>query len=294
MVDMLRRYVILVVTLCAALLGGLVTAPTVSAASPVTIKKIPNKKVAYGKKATIKPSVRVARNTKLVTKRLTVKKGKKVVARNRSYVRLKSGTYKVTTVAKFRTRKDRVVTSKVRRNVLTVPAYQDTPVQCVASNVRAEAAPVLFDLACTSGIFDGVHHFTDVAGGTVWADNADSHLYGYASAPVEGSRLALTLNSGRNLYQLRTVTVRKTVTTWSATKTKKRTQSLTIKQRPRPNRTEPDAWGECPSWAPIKGNGDSMIYHVPGGRWYEATIAEECFRTEAAARAAGYRASRNG
>lgn len=57
MVDMLRRYVILVVTLCAALLGGLVTAPTVSAASPVTIKKIPNKKVAYGKKATIKPSV---------------------------------------------------------------------------------------------------------------------------------------------------------------------------------------------------------------------------------------------
>lgn len=47
----------------------------------------------------------------------------------------------------------------------------------------------------------------------------------------------------------------------------------------------------CPSWAPIKGNASSGIYHVPGGRYYNATNPEECFRSEAAAVGAGYRRS---
>ncbi len=59
----------------------------------------------------------------------------------------------------------------------------------------------------------------------------------------------------------------------------------------RPNRTPP-VNGTCPSWAPIKGNASSMIYHMPGGRWYDETNPEECFATEAAARAAGYRAAK--
>ncbi|MBO1770905.1 cell wall-binding repeat-containing protein [Agrococcus sp. TF02-05] len=60
-----------------------------------------------------------------------------------------------------------------------------------------------------------------------------------------------------------------------------------------PNRTRPisGTWN-CPSWAPIKGNADSMIYHMPSGRYYASTNPEECFRTEAAAIAAGYRKSR--
>lgn len=48
----------------------------------------------------------------------------------------------------------------------------------------------------------------------------------------------------------------------------------------------------CPSWAPIKGNASSMIYHVPGGQFYNVTIPEACFSTEAAAKAAGYRKSK--
>lgn len=47
----------------------------------------------------------------------------------------------------------------------------------------------------------------------------------------------------------------------------------------------------CPAWAPIKGNANSGIYHVPGGRYYNATNPEECFRSEAAAIGAGYRRS---
>ena len=59
-----------------------------------------------------------------------------------------------------------------------------------------------------------------------------------------------------------------------------------------PNRTVPVTDWDCPSWAPIKGNADSGIYHVPSGRYYERTRPEECFRTEAAAVAAGYRKSK--
>lgn len=58
-----------------------------------------------------------------------------------------------------------------------------------------------------------------------------------------------------------------------------------------PSRTAPiDSWN-CPSWAPIKGNANSMIYHMPGGQYYAATNPEDCFRTETAAVAAGYRKS---
>ncbi|WP_344060359.1 carboxypeptidase regulatory-like domain-containing protein [Microbacterium pumilum] len=56
-----------------------------------------------------------------------------------------------------------------------------------------------------------------------------------------------------------------------------------------PSRTTPvDSW-TCPSWAPIKGNASSMIYHMPGQSFYTRTKPEECFSTEGAAQAAGYR-----
>ncbi|MGI9824724.1 sunset domain-containing protein [Agromyces sp. Marseille-Q5079] len=48
----------------------------------------------------------------------------------------------------------------------------------------------------------------------------------------------------------------------------------------------------CPSWAPIKGNADSMIYHVPSGAYYTRTNPEECFSSESAAVNAGYRKSK--
>ena len=31
-----------------------------------------------------------------------------------------------------------------------------------------------------------------------------------------------------------------------------------------------------------------MLYHLPDGRWYEATVAEVWFDTETAAKAAGF------
>jgi len=46
---------------------------------------------------------------------------------------------------------------------------------------------------------------------------------------------------------------------------------------------------DCPEMFPIKGNGNSHIYHLPGQASYGATIPELCFATEDAAAAEGYR-----
>lgn len=51
---------------------------------------------------------------------------------------------------------------------------------------------------------------------------------------------------------------------------------------------------DCPPTHPIKGNHSSSgewIYHPPGGQFYGRTIPEDCFASEADARAAGYRRS---
>jgi len=44
----------------------------------------------------------------------------------------------------------------------------------------------------------------------------------------------------------------------------------------------------APEGFPIKGNESSMIYHVPGGGSYDATIAEFYFKTAEDAEAAGF------
>jgi hypothetical protein len=53
----------------------------------------------------------------------------------------------------------------------------------------------------------------------------------------------------------------------------------------------PASENDCPPGYPIKGNGDSGIYHVPGGAYYDETNPEQCFATVEDAEAAGYRAS---
>jgi hypothetical protein len=50
--------------------------------------------------------------------------------------------------------------------------------------------------------------------------------------------------------------------------------------------------GACPDGYPIKANGNSGIFHVPGGRSYDRTIPERCYATAQAAEADGYRAAK--
>ncbi|WP_051080224.1 50S ribosomal protein L4 [Demetria terragena] len=51
---------------------------------------------------------------------------------------------------------------------------------------------------------------------------------------------------------------------------------------------EPLADGSAPEGFTVKGNKDSMKFHVPGSRWYDNTVAEVWFRTAEAAAAAGF------
>ncbi|MBA2246930.1 MAG: hypothetical protein H0W23_02285 [Chloroflexia bacterium] len=48
----------------------------------------------------------------------------------------------------------------------------------------------------------------------------------------------------------------------------------------------------CPAEFPIKGNGRSGIYHLPGAFAYARTVPSICFRTAGAAERAGFRAAR--
>jgi hypothetical protein len=50
--------------------------------------------------------------------------------------------------------------------------------------------------------------------------------------------------------------------------------------------------GKCPPGFPIKANDNSRIYHVPGGRSYQRTVAERCYATAEAAERDGYRAAK--
>ncbi len=55
-----------------------------------------------------------------------------------------------------------------------------------------------------------------------------------------------------------------------------------------PGSAAANADGSTPAGFTIKGNADSMLYHLPDGRWYDATVAEVWFDTEDAAVAAGF------
>ncbi len=55
-----------------------------------------------------------------------------------------------------------------------------------------------------------------------------------------------------------------------------------------PGSAAPLESGEAPEGFEVKGNKDSMKYHAPGGRWYDATEAEVWFKTPADAEAAGF------
>lgn len=103
------------------------------------------------------------------------------------------------------------------------------------------------------------------------------------TAAMIGKRLSVRVTGSKSGYTSRTMT--------SAV-----TPAVTRAPSPPPSRPTstspiPGTWN-CPSWAPIKGNASSMIYHVPGGAYYDRTNPEKCFTTESAAQAAGYRKSK--
>jgi hypothetical protein len=50
--------------------------------------------------------------------------------------------------------------------------------------------------------------------------------------------------------------------------------------------------GACPATHPVKANDHSGIFHVPGGRFYDRTVAVRCYADAESATADGYRAAK--
>jgi len=55
-----------------------------------------------------------------------------------------------------------------------------------------------------------------------------------------------------------------------------------------PGAVQAPADGSQPEGYVVKANGESMLYHAPGGRWYDTTQAEYWFKSEEDAVAAGF------
>lgn len=97
-------------------------------APAVSIKKIGNKSVSGSAKATIKPSYSKAKNVKVKSATLTVKKGSKTVAKNKASVKLSTGTYKVTTSVKYQLKGKTSTVKKTETVKVTKKAAKKKPV----------------------------------------------------------------------------------------------------------------------------------------------------------------------
>jgi hypothetical protein len=62
-------------------------------------------------------------------------------------------------------------------------------------------------------------------------------------------------------------------------------------ERPAPSWVVP-VDGACPISHPVKVNGTSGIFHLPGGRFYERTVPTRCYAEADDAAADGYRAAK--
>lgn len=119
--------------------------------------------------------------------------------------------------------------------------------------------------------------------------------YANGSPISKATGKTLTLSSG---VKGKKITVKVTGTQrgyTTVTNVSKATAAVTAKAASQV--AKPISKTSCPKSHPIKGNQTTRhtkdwIYHVPGGQYYAATQPEQCFATEAAARKAGYRASK--
>lgn len=122
-----------------------------------------------------------------------------------------------------------------------------------------------------------------------WTSGTSFTYQWYANGKViRGATASVLVPSAPLAGQVITVKVTGTKSGYTTVgKTSAATKSVSY-----PSSSAPDSKWTCPSWAPIKGNASSFIYHMPGQRFYDKTAPEECFRTESAAVNAGYRKSK--
>lgn len=215
----------------------LLGAAPAQAADTVTIKKISTKTAPYKKSVKVKPSVTSSGKVKISKQTLTIKKGKKTVAKNKTSAKLKAGSYKVTTTVKYRAYKNvtkNVVRIKKGQEMLRyglseshIPGHD----RCHVTEFRNNTS---FDLTCT------------MRGATVGSLNVTStDLLDWDSwDPPSGTGVEVDVWSMRAPVNILGPTqVRK----YGSTKTKTRAQTLKIKQGKKPAKP-----AKCATYAKFK------------------------------------------
>jgi hypothetical protein len=199
------------------------TAPA-QARAEVTIKKIPTKSTPYKKPLTLKPRVSFSDSVVPGRTTLTVKKGKKTIAKNKRSVKLKAGKYKVTTNARYRTLVERT------RTWLVVPAggtinstfSADNPFVSEACSVVSYRSDTDFNISCSiSGGEPGQLSLTDddIVGYTAGHSASDAR---YKYVFVTGVRTPVPIH--KTLTDLQ----------YSPVKTVTRTQTLKVRAGKKP------------------------------------------------------------
>lgn len=214
-----------------------ISAPAQAAtpASQVKINKIGNKSVAKkSAKAKIAPSVSVGKNVKVTSKVVTVKKGSKTVAKNKASYAAAPGTYKVTTTVKYKTKSTKkVVVTNGASNTKRIPMR--CTVVSTETMYDVEGLDVeFFSMKCTGKDFDGVYkanaafvypnELSEFLGvDMLWGESFPSEPYFF---PYVGKTFSISaVPKDGKLY--------KTVTSWSATKTVAKTQTVKVSVRKR-------------------------------------------------------------
>lgn len=322
--HVLRRRVAALLLTVAVTAGGAVAAAAPAAAAPasnapasaaapvkatstaasVKFGKIAGKKAPYNGKATITPNVKKSGKVVISKKTLTVKRGSTTVAKNKTSAKLKAGTYTVTQKVTYRTYAIKTTSKKVTRTVVGAPAFEDVDVTCVATAVEPEGAAegvepwgALVEATCTSPKFDGERtllvFLTDEDFGWWGFDEYGLDELTTDALPTVGVAFPAILNPEDDLMKTKIVTEKVSKRVYSKVKTKTSApQRLVITQGKKPSWVWGSGGWNCPKAYPIKGNASSMIYHMPSGAYYSRTKPEQCFATESAARAEGYRRSK--
>lgn len=225
-----------------ALLIG--SAPAVSATTVITLPKLTVKAKTY----VIKPALKLPRGAVVLTAKVTVKKGTRVIARNKSAVPVRRGTYVATTVGTYKVKISKVVTTTTTTPVSTpVTTTVETPETVWSVLCTPDASPVIktdYSTYYPGGLYTTpwlagpvIFTYTGRCGGTdskgqthIWNASWDDNDYVFVDPAVAPGELGYTeqivadayykVGSTHYLYTQSTVVqIPSTVTTYTVTNT---------------------------------------------------------------------------
>lgn len=208
--------------------------PSAAAATgSVKVKKLPTAVAPYRGKVKVKPKYAVKGKAVADKATLTVKSGRKVVARNKKWVKLAPGTYSVTQTVKYRpyTHVNKPVVMYRKGRVLD---FDDTDFECAVVSVLPQEQLVA---DCTLYVQDedtDANYSWDLRLTLTYDAQLDSWMYGDLIVSDANEEYWEGGFYPHVLPVTRDLTYAKKVPSYGKSRTTKRTQKLTIKPGAKP------------------------------------------------------------